>query len=195
MPFWAPVFEEINWDIRAVLEFRSPLEVALSLNRRDSDIPLALGCLIWLRHVLDAEAHSRNLRRTVVDWRLLLAQKSWTLEYIATELGLNLQFGSGDSVTEIEEFLSEDMRHHSVSYELLRSHPSVGAFVRETYETYLDLAADPTDPTVWRRLDDLRERLDVGTEIFDRWDQGRHVGRVAMATRRRSRSIARPPSK
>ena len=43
---------------RALLPLRSPLEVALSLDRRDG-IPLSLGCLIWLRHVLDAETGTR----------------------------------------------------------------------------------------------------------------------------------------
>jgi hypothetical protein len=67
MPFWSSVFREAKWSVRPVLQLRSPLEVALSLNRRDG-IPLGSGCLLWLRHVLDAEARTRGTSRAVIDW-------------------------------------------------------------------------------------------------------------------------------
>ena len=57
MPFWAQVFHEANCSLHAVLPLRSPLEVAWSLNCRDGIRP-AHGCLMWLRHVLDAEAET-----------------------------------------------------------------------------------------------------------------------------------------
>ena len=59
LPFWCSVFREAEWSVRPVLPLRSPLEVALSLNRRNGIAP-GLGCLIWLRHVLDAEAETRE---------------------------------------------------------------------------------------------------------------------------------------
>ena len=67
MPFWRPVFEEANLSVCAVLPIRSPLEVAWSLNCRDG-LRLAYGCLLWLRHVLDAEAETRGMARAVMDW-------------------------------------------------------------------------------------------------------------------------------
>jgi hypothetical protein len=66
MPFWRPVFEEANLSVCAVLPIRSPLEVAWSLNCRDG-LRLAYGCLLWLRHVLDAEAETRGMARAVMD--------------------------------------------------------------------------------------------------------------------------------
>ena len=57
MRFWAPVFEEAKWSVRALLPLRSPLEVAWSLKRRN-DISPGYGCLMWLRHVLDAEVEN-----------------------------------------------------------------------------------------------------------------------------------------
>jgi hypothetical protein len=84
IPFWSLVFREANWSIRPVLQLRSPLEVALSLNRRDG-IPLSVGCLIWLRHVLDAEAGTRGTRRAVVDWNDFLADPRRTLERVGEQ--------------------------------------------------------------------------------------------------------------
>jgi hypothetical protein len=47
MPFWSSVFREANWSVRPILQLRSPLEVALSLNRRDGmplGSPLVASC-------------------------------------------------------------------------------------------------------------------------------------------------------
>jgi hypothetical protein len=46
MPFWSSVFKEAEWSVRPVLPLRSPLEVALSLNRRNG-IPLIRGSIYF----------------------------------------------------------------------------------------------------------------------------------------------------
>ena len=47
MPFWSSVFQEANWSVRPVLQLRSPLEVALSLNSAGRDsIRLGLSHLV-----------------------------------------------------------------------------------------------------------------------------------------------------
>ena len=62
MPFWAPVFEEAKWAVHALLPIRSPREVGWSLNFRDG-IGTSYGCLLWLRHVLEAEVETRGMAR------------------------------------------------------------------------------------------------------------------------------------
>ena len=93
MRFWAPVFEEAEWSVRAVLPLRSPLEVAWSLNRRDG-LSVSWACLLWLRHVLDAEAETRAMPRAVVDWSRFLGDKRGTLARIAEELELTWPNGA-----------------------------------------------------------------------------------------------------
>ena len=87
MGFWAPVFEEAGWSARAVLPLRSPLEVACSLKRRDG-LRLAYGCLLWLRHVLDAEAETRGMARAILDWPEFLDDRRSSLTRISEQLGL-----------------------------------------------------------------------------------------------------------
>ena len=70
-----------------MLLLRSPLEVALSLNRRDG-IALTGGRLIWLRHVLDAEAETRQMRRAVLNWTDFLADRRGALEQLGVQLDL-----------------------------------------------------------------------------------------------------------
>jgi hypothetical protein len=46
-PFWLSIFQEQNVTPRIVIPFRSPLEVALSLRKRD-DFSINQGLLLWL---------------------------------------------------------------------------------------------------------------------------------------------------
>ena len=67
LPFWMPVFSSLGWSVRALTPFRSPLEVAWSLKKRNG-FTTKYGCLLWLSHVLDAEEMSRGLERAFLSW-------------------------------------------------------------------------------------------------------------------------------
>jgi hypothetical protein len=165
MPFWSSVFREANWSIRPVLQLRSPLEVALSLNRRDG-IPLGLGCLIWLRHVLDAEAGTRGIRRAVVDWTDFLGDPGRTLERVGEQLDVVWPRWSDGARAEIDEFISADMRRQRASDSDLQVHPAVNYLVREAYAAVRELVENPASDKVGRTLADIRERFDGATAIF-----------------------------
>jgi hypothetical protein len=167
MPFWSPVFREANWSVRPVLQLRSPLEVALSLNRRDG-IPLGLGCLIWLRHVLDADAGTRGMRRAVVDWNDFLSGPRRTLERVGEQLGVIWPRSSEGVFAEIAEFVSADLRRQRATDSDLRVHPAVNDLVREVYAAVQELVDDPTSEKVGRTLGSLGERLEGAARIFGR---------------------------
>src|SRR4029077_1974458 len=59
VPFWLDVLKEMKVAPRIVIPLRSPLEVAHSLKKRNA-LSLTKGLLLWLRHVLDAEAQTRR---------------------------------------------------------------------------------------------------------------------------------------
>jgi hypothetical protein len=165
MPFWSSVFREAKWSVRPVLQLRSPLEVALSLNRRDG-IPLGLGCLIWLRHMLDAEAGTRGMSRAVVDWNDFLSGPRRTLERVGEQLDVVWPRWSDGALAEIDEFVSADLRRHRATDSDLRVHPAVNDLVREAYAAVLELVENPTSEKVGRALADIRERLDGAAGIF-----------------------------
>jgi hypothetical protein len=165
MPFWSSVFREANLSVRPVLQLRSPLEVALSLNRRDG-IPLGLGCLIWLRHVLDAEAGTRGTRRAVVDWNDFLGAPRRTLERVGKQLDVIWPRWSDGALAEIDEFVSADMRRQRASDSDLQVHPAVNHLVREAYAVVGELVENPASEKVGRTLADIRQRFDGAAAIF-----------------------------
>ena len=166
MPFWMRVFEEAGWSARAVLSLRSPLEVALSLNRRDG-LALSHGCLIWLRHELDAEGETRNTPRAILDWDEFLVDRRGSLERIGRQLDLAWPRWSEDALAEIDEFVSVDLHHQTAREEDSRLNPAVSDLVREAYAALLRLADDPASRAVQFTLDDINARFDEAAAIFD----------------------------
>ena len=185
IPFWSSALQDSGWSPRAILPLRSPLEVALSLNRRDG-IPLSLGCLIWLRHVLDAEAGTRNMRRAVVDWNGFLRDPPGALERVGEQLKVEWPRWTERALTEIHDFVSGDLRRQRASDSDLRAHPAVNDLVRETYAVVPDLIKNPRSEKVERTLDDIAERLRGATGILG------YAMFELEDGRRRTRSAAAP---
>ncbi len=185
IPFWSSALQDSGWSPRAILPLRSPLEVALSLNRRDG-IPLGLGCLIWLRHVLDADAGTRNMRRAVVDWNGFLRDPPGALERVGEQLKVEWPRWTERALTEIDGFVSADLRRQRASDSDLLAHPAVNDLVRETYAAVPDLIKNPRSEKVERTLDDIAERLRGATEILG------YIMFELEDGRRRTRSAAAP---
>jgi hypothetical protein len=158
IPFWSSVFQDGGWWVGALLPVRSPLEVASSLERRNG-IPLGLGCLIWLRHVLDAEAGTRGMRRAVVDWNGFLRDPARALERAGEQLEINWPRWTDRALAEINAFVSADLRRQRASESDLEAHPAVNDLVRETYAAVHELVKNPASEKVGRTLDDIDERF------------------------------------
>jgi hypothetical protein len=82
LPLWRRAFSVAGIAPRAVLVLRNPLEVAASLAARAagpatasaSITAPAVALLLWLRYVLEAERHSRDMPCNVVDYAAVLAE-------------------------------------------------------------------------------------------------------------------------
>jgi hypothetical protein len=166
MPFWAPVFEEAKWAVRALLPIRSPLEVGWSLNFRDG-MGTSYGCLLWLRHVLEAEVETRGMARAVLSWPHFLDDRRGALARVGKQLGLTWPGWCESALEEIDEFVTADLRHQKAEDDDLHQHPAISDLVRETYEAMLELVQDPANGCVLRGIDDLRARFESAAAVFD----------------------------
>jgi hypothetical protein len=166
MPFWSSVFREMDWSVRALLPVRSPLEVALSLNRRDG-IALSRGSLMWLRHALEAEAGTREMPRAFLNWRDFLADPRRSLARVGASLNLAWPRWGERALMEIDEYVSEDLWRQRASLTQLRAHPAVNDLVCEVYGAMLELVRGANNHGAQRRLDGFRARFENGAGIFD----------------------------
>ena len=166
MPFWGRVFDEAKWSVRALLPIRSPLEVGWSLNRRDGLSP-AYGCLLWLRHVLDAEVETRGMARAVLDWPQFLGSGRKLLSRPTSNWAWSGRTGvRAPSLTSINSF-RPSLRHQRASEDDLGTHPAINDLVRRTYAAMMELVRDPGDSRALRTLDDLRAGFETASAIFD----------------------------
>jgi hypothetical protein len=166
MPFWGPVFAEAKWSVRALLPIRPPLEVSQSLHCRDGLDP-AYGRLLWLRHVLDAEAETRGMARAFLDWPQFLGNGRNVLAQASEQLGVIWPYWCESALAEIDQFVSTELRRQRTSEADMQTHPAVTDLVRRTYAAMIELVHDSASSGVLRKLDDLRAGFEIASTLFD----------------------------
>ncbi len=95
-----------------LLVVRHPEEVAASLHRRNGEPP-AVSRLLWLRHIIDAEAATRGYPRCLIAYDALLDDWRGCVDTIAEQLGLAWPRPVASAQDDIEMFLDRSIRHHA----------------------------------------------------------------------------------
>jgi hypothetical protein len=156
VPLWRRAAVRAGRETSMVLIVRHPIEVAASLQRRD-DMPLSQAWLLWLEHVLAAEASTREDRRSIVTYDRLLADWRGTIASVERDLGLELPAAGADVEARIDDFLSADLRHERVESASI-DEGQMPQGVRRVYRWHerASAAAGAGDPA---ELDDIRAEL------------------------------------
>jgi hypothetical protein len=166
-PFWLDVFKELKLTPHIVMPIRSPLDVAKSLKRRDG-FSMVRGMALWLRHVLDSEAHTRGEARSIFPWKALLSDWRKTCDKIATDTRLTWPRQSDRAAYDIERFLSEKFVHHNGDQIALAAHSDTHEWTLRAYEALLELARNPQSNSAMATLDEIRAAFDRSSEMFGR---------------------------
>lgn len=111
LPLWKEVLARMGIPAVVLMVARRPSEVAESIQKRNGWMP-ALSELLWLRHVLEAERHSRDLQRCVVTYDGMLANPREVMFRALERLDVASVSVSQSSAGELEGFISGDERHH-----------------------------------------------------------------------------------
>jgi hypothetical protein len=167
LPFWKELLRDEKTALRAVIPVRLPLEVAQSLRTRDG-FTLSKGLLIWLRHVLDAEAETRGMPRTIVPWSRFFSDWRPEAARMADQLGVTWPRLTDQTADEIDAFLAPELRHERQSESTTRAHPDVHEWVMATYDAMVVLADEPGSNSARAALDDVRERFNAASKLFGR---------------------------
>ncbi len=156
--FWSDVLSQAGYQPLYIHIHRAPSDMAASLAARDG-IALEKGQLIWLRHMLDAEAATRGAPRVFTSYEALLG--NWRDQVALIEKGLGVSFHRrGDRVRqEIDAFLSPALRHHSHDQGDLRISVPMPEMLGEAVAVFEAWAGTCGNPADQRRLDRLRGQL------------------------------------
>ncbi|MYI07586.1 MAG: glycosyltransferase, partial [Gemmatimonadetes bacterium] len=167
MGFWIKVFESTGATPLIVMPVRNPQEVAQSLMRRNSIDP-SIGRLLWLRHVLDAEAGSRDCPRVTVRFDQLLEDWRSVAVRIGERLSLSWPNLSTAADIDIGEFLSPDLRHHANQRDAVEAPTEGIRWIGDTWEILQRWSIDEERPTDLDALNEIRSSLNDLSSLFGR---------------------------
>jgi hypothetical protein len=165
VPLYTGLLAEIGYQCHCVLALRNPLGVIASLAGRDG-MTEGFAALLWLRHVLDAEAATRAMPRVIVSYDALLADWQTTVRILSTRLGVEWLRAAGEVPSEIGNFLSNELRHSAPSQRELQSRGDIAPWVKDAYEALLRAEGNPDDMRAYSVLDRVRDEFEAASHAF-----------------------------
>ena len=135
LPFWIETVRSFGAEPIVIIPIRNPLEIAMSLEIRNKIHP-SVGHLIWLRHVLDAEAASRGLKRSYLRYDELISNPKHVIGRLIKDIGFTFPRSLIEKSQEINSFLTNQLNHHLSKDILLLNNLSFAEWIRSSFEIF-----------------------------------------------------------
>lgn len=147
LPFWVPVFQQLDLDVRYVIASRNPLSVAASLLRRDG-MPVEKGLLLWLVYTEAAFRQAWPHKPMVLDYDCLLENPLDQLGRLADFLQVPVTERIESAVKAYSDgFLEDRLRHTVFGFDDVMATPGLPACAKKLFEilTQLGKRSDSID--------------------------------------------------
>ena len=165
LPLWLDLFDELAVTPIVVIVLRNPLEVALSLRKRDQ-FPLDKSLLIYARCYLEVELASRQRRRIFVKYEQLLADWRPFSHKLRQIIGPLMPPLNPESTAEISNFLDRDFHHNRCTDEELLSTPRMSPTIVEMYQRMVEASETGDESSLCGSFDRLERALTDATNLF-----------------------------
>lgn len=159
LPAWREVLTACDYEARIISPVRDPREAAGSLTARNT-MSREAALRLWLRHVLEAEAGSRGLKRRTLMWRDFLDDWRGEAARIEVRLDINLNLNDAERAAAVDAFLSAELQRQRGDDE------PIPRAVAETFALLQDLARDGEHPAIHRGLDEIKTAFDDASDLF-----------------------------
>lgn len=156
-PFWRRALSDAGYEIVVISPVRPPSEVAASLVSRNG-MSRDHALRLWLRHVLEAERHSRDLPRRFLLWPDFLDGWREDLAAVSRLSSAPLDLGT-EALQKIEDFLTSDLRRQTEA-------SPTPALVHRAYGLLSQLARHGDHPDLHADLDQTRRMFDDACDLF-----------------------------
>ncbi len=175
VPLWTAILESMRVAPVFVIPIRNPLETAASLMARDR-MPVAASLqalggmseakalLLWLRHFLEAERHTRNNARCFITYEQTLGDWRGALDRIGRELEIAWLRSPDSIAAEVEEFLSVELRHYELPIDAVSMRHDVAGWIKDAYRWALEASAGGSPDA--SELDRLHQALRTADATF-----------------------------
>ena len=169
-PLFLAALEEVGQAVHVVIPVRNPLEVCESLVSRTEAWPSELtkgdAALLWLRHVLDAEAATRGRKRVLFIHSDFMADWRTAIDNLTEQFEINWPYPIDDIAPDIDGFIKPGLRHHEYSTEDVLLDPVLREWVGEAWQAILVLSRNPGSKAAMGKLDDVRKSFNSAAPIL-----------------------------
>ena len=166
LPFWIEMVRAHDAEPFVVSPIRNPLDVAASLKARDGIDP-PVGHLLWLRHVLDAEATTRKIKRAWVRYDAFLSRSHAIAYALGDAIGVSWPRSiSSEAQIEIDEFVSRELRHHRSDDRELLENPGLSCWIKSSFAIFNRWTCGGIHEKDGEELDRIRSAFDMAAPAF-----------------------------
>jgi hypothetical protein len=165
--FWLEVFANEAISLAIVIPIRNPLEVARSLTTRNK-ADEHYGTLLWLRHVLDAEAASRGTTRVFTSYDQMIECWEVVVAHLQQGLGITWPRMSPAAQEEIGAFIDKRQRHEIATPEAIDDNPTISGWLRRTWAILHRWAVDGENGEDYAELDAIMQGFNEAAPAFAR---------------------------
>lgn len=164
VPIYLQALRELEVAVRPIVAFRNPLSVAASLRARDG-MNEAQSLLYWLRHVLDAEAATRELPRAFTSYETLLSDWRGCMRSISAALGVDWPRSIDEAAADVGAFLSRSHQHHNVPHGALSAASELDDLIKRAYSA-MELLSTGTRADAIVELNAVGATFEPAASIF-----------------------------
>lgn len=132
------VLQQAGYRTLPILSLRNPVEITESLVTREIYWPSEKGridaAMLWLSHMLEAEAATRDMPRAIISYERLFDHWQELAPRLEAQGGFRFPIAAEDAAEEIDGFLDPTMRHHAVDASSVRLDPVLRGWTAEVYD-------------------------------------------------------------
>jgi hypothetical protein len=143
LPFWQSVFNTLALDDRYIIVMRNPLASAYS-NQKFAGMDIEMALLLWLITLISAVDGTKDKKRVLICYELMLQDPYLQLERMHKLLAINTPLDKHDANVYANEFLDKKLMHHECSDESLKTHSAlaIAPLCLQVYEILMKVAKD-----------------------------------------------------
>lgn len=112
LPFWQPIFSQLNLDVNYVIMVRHPIEVCHSLQKRDQ-FSQTKSLILWLNYTLSSLQYCKGLNYQILLYDDLMTDPEKSISRIIATIDSDVL----SSVKEASSFISQKLRNHQSNFD------------------------------------------------------------------------------
>ena len=163
LKFWQPLINNAKVAPKYIIIVRNPLEVAASLATRDG-FNKSKSCLLWLKHLIEAERYSRNNTRVILTYADLLTNWKSELQRMQESLEIKWPIPIKKAAPAIAQLVDKKLRHHHLPAEKLFYDAHISKWLKDAYGAITRSATD--QESLVRTLTRIDQELREAEKLF-----------------------------